>query len=617
MDMKLREGALFEALNARKMSPDEIASSFVVSPQFDTMIGPDHSLLIGPRGSGKTTLLRMLEGQTLMLWEHERAAATRQRISYSTIFVPSDRLWSSQLSAIEPKSPEPGNDEGLALAAFGTQLLAGLVETLQYRTDYFETGRETHNPAKLGPKAEVELVDTCARAWGLMPATRTLNGLAASIDDRLLRIGSALEVRRSGPSDSLVLDELGVPHLAPMEAVRHGIRVINRATRQPDHRWALLLDEMELAPRSIHEVVLRSVRGGERNLILKMSFSPFDNNVSGAFEGLGAASPHNDFVPVYLWSGDRRDARQFADSMFRSMLRARIGPGHSPFRVLGKSEIDASGRNWDPTDAEPSSKKMELLLTTRENDPTFAAYLIKRQVDLDNLASLTYFQRSATVRKFYPIVVFRDALIKFEAGARRRRTRKKVEEVFSGQDIVYAALEGNPRWMKAVFGEMLSRFEPARVRVPYGVQYDSLKDAAERFESLLELLPTRVNDPNMRVLPLIDAIATHFNRRLLGEFSADIATTFTVDPEVDVATRELLRVALNAGAIVHIRGSKSPPLLRDLTGERFRITYLLSLRDYREIPMRLGKSQNLSRILENSPTWRRGSDSLFEWEGSL
>ena len=102
---------------------------------------------------------------------------------------------------------------------------------------------------------------------------------------------------------------------------------------------------------------------------------------------------------------------------------------------------------------------MDLMLSMERNDPTFADYLERRNVHLSELNSLTYTQKSATLRKFFPVLVFRDALLRFSPGGVGRRSRKKVEEVFSGQDLVYAALEANPRWMKAVFGQMLTRYE--------------------------------------------------------------------------------------------------------------------------------------------------------------
>jgi hypothetical protein len=597
-----RDAALFGALNARKMSPREIAASFVVSPQFEKIVGLDHAFLVGPRGSGKTTILRMLLDETLSIWDHARADQIRAQVSYSAIFVPADRLWSSQVELREVElSPEQRRAmTALGVAAFGTQLLSGFVETLQYRLGHFNAKQGALHPAEMTSADEVSFVEDCSLAWQLRPRTKTLNGLAAALDQRFLGISELVERTRVEAASTAEMTALHVWDSAPMASIRLGIRSANRHTRQPNHRWALLLDEMELAPEEIHQTILSSVRGGERNLILKLSFSPFDHNVAGLFEGVGASAADNDFVPVYLWSGDRRSGRKFADTMFRQMLRERVGAADSSFRILGPSQIDSSGRNWQPKDFELGSRKMELLRSAEANDTTFATYLQKHAIDLEELGSLSYFQRSATLRKFFPLLVFRDALLRFGVDGVGRRSRKKVEEVFSGQDVVYAALEANPRWMKAVFGEMLAAYDADRGRIPYGFQYDALKDAAERFEALLALLPNGAKQRDAPVLDVINRISMYFNKRALGSFSTDFPTTFTVDAAVSSAIQNALRRALNAGALVHIRGPKSPPLLDELIGERFRLAYLLSIRDGLEVPMRLGKAVPLSKILRDA-----------------
>jgi hypothetical protein len=594
------ERALFEVLNAKKLSSEEIAASFVISPQFEKIIGPDHSFLIGPRGSGKTTLLRMLQGETLMFWTHKRAQDIRDRVRYSSIFVPADQLWSSQFSGRkgEAGSPNP-NRESLGLAAFTTQVLAGLIETLQYRTDYFERGHEVHQPASLSDDAEFELVLACSKAWDLQPVALTLNALLTALDLRFQNIALALESARDIEL-RLKMDERFDRwiELSPVNALRFGIRTINRLTAQPHHRWALLLDEMELAPASVHRALTQNIRGGEQSLVLKMSFSPFDNFISAAFQGVGAATPDNDFRPIYLWSGDRRGGRKFAAGMFSSIWYETFKTIRDPSQMLGPSMIDASGRNGGKEDYAAESPRMKLIQRMNDVDPSFAQFLLRRGIDLSHPEKITYNQRSSTLRKAHPLLVFREALLNFDSGMPKPRGRKKIDEVFGGEDVVYACLEGNPRWMKAVFGQMISSSEGVG-RIPYGAQYDALKDAADRFQALLGLLATGSGDGRSRVLPIIDAISRYFNRRALGEFSADGPTTFVVDEEVGPEVHAALRVALNAGAIVHIRGTKSPAVLSDLTGERFRIAFLLAIRDGLEIPLRLGKSVHLSRILQD------------------
>lgn len=598
----VREAALFEVLNAKKLSSREIAASFVISPQFEQIIGPDHSFLIGPRGSGKTTLLRMLQGETLMFWKHKRAESLRARIRYSSIFVPADQLWASQVargaSAFGPRNP---SRVVLGVAAFTTQVLAALIETLQYRLDYFETGNEAHLPAQLSIADEAELVLACSKAWTLEPSTLTLNSLLTALDLRLQHIATALEISDAELTGKLESDDRFGRwlELSPIVALRFGVRVVNRLTKMPNHRWALLLDEMELAPRAVHQAIMQNIRGGEQNLVLKMSFSPFDNFVSEAFQRVGAATSENDFRPIYLWSGHRLGGRKLASGMFRSIWAETVGTPRSPNQVLGTSVIDASGHNWTSEDYSADGDRMDLIASMSVLDPSFKQYLDRRGIDVTRPEELSYNERSSTLRKVFPLLVFRAALLKFDEKGPRPRGRKKISEVFSGEDVVYACLEGNPRWMKAVFGQMISNADGAP-SIRDGTQYDALKDAADRFQSLLRLLPTGEGNPQARVLPIIDAISRYFNRRALGPFSADSPTTFIVDEDVPNSVHAALKVALNAGAIVHIRGNNSPTVLSDLTGQRFRVTYLLAIRDGLEVPLRLGKAVQLSMILEGS-----------------
>ncbi len=66
------------AFNAVKLSPVEVATTFVPPPAFTSLLTADNVLLSGPRGSGKTTLLKMLQSEALEHWQHDTAKAVRQ-----------------------------------------------------------------------------------------------------------------------------------------------------------------------------------------------------------------------------------------------------------------------------------------------------------------------------------------------------------------------------------------------------------------------------------------------------------------------------------------------------------------------------------------------------------
>jgi hypothetical protein len=594
-----REQALFEALNAKKLTPPEIAAGFVISSQYEQLVGPDHTYLVGPRGSGKTTLLRMLEGPALMRWDHRSAAMFRRRVSYSTVFLPADRLWAAQ---IQSGSPSGDLSTRVGVAAFGTQMLYALVEALKYRLGYDEGEPNIHLPAELRHRSEVELVYECAEAWGLQLSASSLVALQHALELRILDISNIIE---DWDVDIDSVKQLPWLRYSPLAMFRFGIRAINRHTNQPNHRWGLLLDEMELAPRPVHQALLSSLRGSERSLVVKLSFSPFDRYI-GSQQSTGDAYADHDFKAIYLWYGTRLGGRRFTGGLWRRMFtdRHKYRPASD---VLGPSKIEISGgvgvrRNSYAKDG----PELQLLKDTAGEDAGFAQYVEDHGIDLARTEDLSYDKRSATLRKIYPLIVFRNALLEFDNGIPKRRQRRKVTDCFTGVDAVFAALEGNPRWIKAVFSQLLSVYEGSG-RIDQGLQYDVLVDAAERFESLLRILApnqrgtSRSLPLNFSILDLLDTIATYFSERNLNAFQPDPPSVFRVDDKVSDDVLGALETALSAGAVIHLRSKQSPTVLPTLVGERFRLAYLLTIRKGKEIPFRIGKEVALTRIIESTP----------------
>lgn len=556
----------FGTLNAKRMTPAEVAKSFVTTDIFREISGFDHCYVVGPRGSGKTTLLRMLQGASLISWTAREAVAYRKRVGYSAIFLPADELWASQA---KPES---------ARAAFAVQMLLSFLDTVEYRTS--QSSEQIHLPAHLTSAAESNFVLECSEGWGVSPTSHTVLGMQAALDLILLRLGEgADDVGRIGSTGTL-------------ELLRFGIRAFNRAVGQPSHRWALLLDELELAPSTIHEEVLRFVRGGTGELILKVSMSPFDRYMHSFPTRAGAPSSGNDFRAVYLSGQSRQDIRRFTEGMWRETLRSAEYRQVSMAKTFGTGSVESA--TSDPREI------AQVLKRARDTDPSFNRWLRAKRIDTDRLDELTYNRRSATIRKAHSLLIFRDALLTFRDGRPVRRSRKKHYEPFTGAQAIATALEGNPRWIKSAFAEMVRSYDPASERVLPGMQLDALRGVAARFDALLHVLPRTVGEGRPVSVPaLVDAIAIYFNRENLGDFSADPQNCFTVDADVERTVLDALVLALYAGAVVHVRDRSSSAVLTEFFGQRFRLAYILGVRDGKEFPLRLGKDARLSKIVSN------------------
>ena len=85
-----------ETFNARSLSTEDLCSSFIVSKHYHELAALNNAVMVGPRGSGKTTLMRMLQVQSLEIWEHPDASNIRSNIGFSGVFIPTDRVWKTQ-----------------------------------------------------------------------------------------------------------------------------------------------------------------------------------------------------------------------------------------------------------------------------------------------------------------------------------------------------------------------------------------------------------------------------------------------------------------------------------------------------------------------------------------
>ncbi|WP_131721864.1 MULTISPECIES: hypothetical protein [Mycolicibacterium] len=570
---------LFETFNAKKMSPTEVAQTFVVPSSFHAIAGSDHCYIIGPRGSGKTTLLRMLHGESLMAWTTRDAARTRRMIGYSTIFLPADEMWASQTTP------------AMARAAFSAQMLNSFVDTMIYRSSKVDSaGNAVHLPVEISHDQQVKIASQCIEAWGLESVSPSFIELQHALDLFLLRLSAGADIGNSplGQNDALAL-------------LSFGIRAFNRVVEQPNHRWALLLDEMELAPPEIHNEVVSFVRGGTTNLVLKLSMSPFDRYMHSYGVGKGPI-PGHDFQTFYLSGQTRREIHSFTTGLWRESLRSRGLPYVPLSSALG---LTIGGRNL--TENGDNGPLRVFLETMASKDSSFKEWLRLRKVNLELLDSMTYNQRSANIRKILPLLVFRDALLKFEKGRNpTRRQRKKSLEPFTGVGAVTSALEGNPRWIKIAFADMLKLYDRDESAVSRGFQFDALIGLANRFEALLRVLPTRNEAPGVSVAELVNTVATYMSAQHTGPFNPDPQNGFTVDGNVPADVLDALVMGLYAGAFVHVRDRRSVEVLSDFRGQRFRLAYILGLRDGKEFPLRLGRDVAISRIVpKTQPDHRR------------
>jgi hypothetical protein len=594
-----RAPAVFGALNARYLAPHQVAESFVAPPSFRQLCQRGHTLLIGPRGSGKTTMLRMLDAAALEAWDHPSAREYRELVDYTGIFVPTDRTWSRQVEGLGLGL----SDEHRALlgaAAFTTHMLKGLVGAMHHRVCGPEATLGGHRRRQLAAGVEEEICTATGAAWNIAEPVSSFVSLAAALEDRLthLDVVAQNEVLRGEAGRGERLADLGYLGLHFLTASMSLIERFDRAIDEPDGTWAFLIDEFELASPSIREQILASLRGARHRLLFKISMAPYaeDGVVASEYD---SARPIHDFEPLPLtWPRKSAESERFARELFAA-LAARHGIDIEPMTLLGRSEFETEPEEHAErgTAYSADSRLGRRLRALAEADSTFADYLTSKHVDLDRLDEMGGEERASDIRKITSLVPVRLAYRSSDARIRETgylEQSRKNPTLYCGASTVFDLTEGNPRWFIAIIGRLMEHYRE-NGELPDHVQAMVIRQMSDLFRSVLRSIPAR-HEGAPTVLTVLDSIGTYIHDRVVrGSFNPDPPGSFVVTERTRSDLLEPLRLALNAGAILHVPSlGESHEVLTDLVGRRFRLAYLLA--PSYGIPVRLGREFELKDV---------------------
>jgi hypothetical protein len=476
-------------------------------------------------------------------------------------------------------------------------------------------------PLDMPEGAEEALTGALASGWGVKLVARSLRALQSAISDQNAELGGLINRRRLQRDDSGLLDALDDPRAYNdiVTAMTSGLDRFQEVL--PDHaneRWALLFDELELAPRWLQDYLMRSTRSVDARLLFKLAISPYDDAaVVAKNERRAAPDIGHDFEEVPLWYTDKGKGREFCEELWDEVVeqRLQLGMRIKPSQILGRSAFDSppEARRGKRSAYHPTSVHAESFAELAKIDGSFRAYLKRHRLSPNSLHNLREEQRAALVRKIGPLVLIRLFFVKEYEGtgakafSARKRSRKTYP-LFSGYESLFAMSEGNPRWFIGIVSQLLelAKSEKRTIRqLEPQEQVDIVNSACNQFRALLRGLPCDVSALGDRgILGLMDDIGDYFfTEQVLEPFTADPPLTFTVDQTAPDALVEALGTALNAGAIVLAPQSRSRDhqsqrwtvaSLRTVRGNRFRLSYLLA--GQYGLLLRLGEPVSLSTI---------------------
>jgi hypothetical protein len=600
--------SIFESFNARALNPYQVAATFVPSPQFRRLCKRCHTVVLGPRGSGKTTLLKMLQTPALESWNHPESSNYIDAVDFTGVFVATDIGWGEQLASLGYGRLDEQSKQVFSIASFTTHILRSLVSAMQNRTAPNKLAIREVRRVENNPDKESKIVKELVNVWHLDEVIPNFEGLRHALSKRLFSIQTLANkealLGSQGRQERLATIEY--LHTDFLQAAALGVEVYDDVLGKSGDRWGLLFDELEIAPTWIYEQLIRSMRSTDERFLFKLALNPFNVRGQELLTVASAPAPGQDFDQLALWYAEKKDAFRFCRELWNEMLRDRQLPLTSARDVLGKSEFETDSEEWrsQGTAYSRGSRWYRRFRSLEHKDESFRLYLRSRDVNLNDLESLSGAERATELRKIAPLVAARDFFLQDPEDARQRMRSRKSRSLYAGAESLFAISEGNPRWFIGLIKGLLDDgnirwTDEVTPRISTGRQAAEVSKVAQRFAATLRTIPVPPSTEGGRpldVLGLVRKVGRYFNvQAIKGDFRPEPAGSFVVDSKTPENVLAVLAQSLNAGAIVYVPDDDGQLILTSLRGKRFRLSYLLApLYDF---PIRLGKPVALSSIL--------------------
>nr|WP_144989198.1 hypothetical protein [Gimesia aquarii] len=557
----------------------------------------------------------MLQQPALESWNHEDAETTRKNIGFTGVFVPTDVTLTSQLeSAVQGLAEGPS----IIRAAYSIHVLRAVMSAIEYRCGRFNTEIiQPFNRIEMTQKMEHELIEEVSYGLKRKPRTPSFASLKTDLTAWLSEVFEfagqqrllGLEKQRESLANS------GLLRLDFTRSACIAIDAFESVTGIQGERWALLCDELELAPSIIVNDLLRLVRSTDQRLLFKLSLSPYVageselSNVFGSVKNTNqlhtnkvtiekSAPPqeHEDYDTIRLWYPNKQDGSRFARRLAESVIANNGIQDQSVDDILGRSVFDPpeTSHRRSASAYAPGSPRNKRMKRLAEIDESFREYLLRKSINLDS-PIIDDDMRAKTLRKINAIVIVREAFRKQDSA----RSRKN-PTVYAGASAFFAICESNPRFLIGMLNQLLgSKVKTGSlVRVEASEQAAVYSSATARFRAYLRTIPSPSigTRPSRGLLSLIEQIGKYFHQEIVvGEFDDDADGSFKVDSNADAELCNALQRAINTGAIIWVPEKSDETLLTTVRGKRFRMSYLLA--PYFQLPLHLGRSVSLGRIL--------------------
>jgi hypothetical protein len=622
---------LFDSFNARNLTFEQVAETFIENEHFEKLIMNSHSLLMGPRGCGKTTLLKMLTPKALYTYSKRQNSNLFYSIPFFAIYIPTDIQWRVQIESFETYYKDfPTLVKFIPKGLININVYNSLLETFVHLIDTIP--QETQIDLK---SLEISLSNDLIRIFELDDCVSpSFFAIEASILARISKINlivnqtsTVYQTDKSIPIPNYCFENFIDKVREACFAFENYFSYLLKPFKTP-YKWALCFDELEIAPNWLQIDLFKYLRSKNQNFIFKLTSAP-TIFLESQFD-TSSPTTIDDYTSIRIWISNKMDFSNwqvFCDKLISDKLQRKLGLNIKVQDLFGDfsyenalvSEGKYNKKHLDLSFYEKDSIYLKEFIELAQKDMSFKQYLKDKSIDISSLDHINTKDKDEVFRKIKPYVIYRNYFIKsFDQIKARFRTRNIPNPFYFGWDDICNVSDGNPRTIIGIVNLMIPLIEFDKYNsikvIPYNHQAKILYQISKKYMDVWSTNPNSnllITDQIYSLRKLISSIGEYFRNEILKEkFTPNPKGTFSVDGRVNHKLLNLINLGLFLGAIVYLNPSDNDISAGGLLDKRFRLSFLLY--PYFKIPNRLESDTTiLSHILASDHNQTATSIELF------
>ena len=583
-----------EVENARNLTVEQLAQTFVPTRLFDQLLSTKHHVLLGARGQGKTAICRMLsfDGLCRLGREDSKIREMLNQRLFIGIYLPTKLEWIQALE-VHNETPDISPDLMFRLKLNLSSCIALLTTAESCIEYYFDDEAQALH-------AELDFCKKVSKVWRLEKICSTIRELVDMLRDiafewqvelnRIEMFGGAIQAT----SSTKIVESFSVFSTSIFQPLQEGIRVLSPYLQVTEKTaWLLCIDEAEWMSEDQQKTINSFMRVAPERLFIKMATMPFCHYTLQTNNAKTEVKAGDDFEYINMDSGGTeathvsKDIKcSLGESIFADLLFARVIKTYYPETNAQDSSLEEMFGRCEMLDNDMSQDW--------SNGSTYMHLLEKYCNEQLVSRAKSMLESGGADRRFMESVArkVRGALLLRNNKEKIRGNGKS--ELYSGAKMIVRCSDGNPRLFIRILNSLIKLVDTERC-VEAKKQESILVSLGENFLNQIKSY--------QNIGPTLYAVARNIGNKFKDRFysqqlGSDVVGSFEIDePAVDDDdAKHLLQVAIQYGVLkpnkldIDKYGANSP-----LAG-RYHLSYVFS--PYFRLLPRKGNAVHMKTILD-------------------